>query len=160
MNIRFLQKVRASLWVAVTALMLSIAAIFAYSNLIEKPFLSYKNLPFPVDQKVVQGQTAMAVGTRCNSSDQVERYTSKRQLKRENSSQPTLFLPDMEVSVEPGCHPVQTRSNVIPDDLPPGFYRFMGTATVHGLIKDHVVAWNTDVFEVLAKPTTQPKDTP
>ena len=48
--------------------------------------------------------------------------------------------------------PVSTRANVVPEDTPPGFYRFSGIATVHGLMIDHEVGWNTDVFEVIKKP--------
>ena len=47
---------------------------------------------------------------------------------------------------------MQTRVNVVPDEAPPGFYRFSGVAIIKGLMVDHEVPWNTDVFEVLAKP--------
>ena len=38
---------------------------------------------------------------------------------------------------------------------PPGFYRFSGVAMVKGLVVEHEVGWNTDVFEVIAKPPAE-----
>ena len=75
---------------------------------------------------------------------------------RENSNQPALILESVLITIEPGCSSVQTRVNVVPETTPPGFYRFSGVAMVKGLIVEHEVGWNTDVFEVLAKPPAAP----
>ena len=71
---------------------------------------------------------------------------------RENSNQAALVLESVMITIQPGCSTVQTRVNVVPENTPPGYYRFSGVATIKGLIVEHEVEWNTDVFEVLAKP--------
>jgi len=153
MSIHFLQKVRNALLATLAALILIVVCAYLYSKFIEEPYLSYQPMPFPiVASTIYPGGVAAAVASRCNSQSRVMQYHSSRQIKRENSTQPAVILDSLEISAEPGCASVSTRANVVPEDTQPGFYRFSGVAIIKGLMVDHEVGWNTDVFEVLAKP--------
>lgn len=153
MNIHTLQKVRNGLLATLTVLTLSLAGVYLYARFLEEPDLTYKPLPFPmVFNEVYPGSVAAAIATRCNSRKTVLSYQSSRYLRRENSNQPVVLLESVWISAEPGCQQVSTRANVVPIDTQPGFYRFGGVARVPGLIDYHDVGWNTDVFEVVARP--------
>lgn len=124
-----------------------------YSYYIEKPILTYSPLPFPITAKVIYpGGVATATASRCNASDSTINYKSTRLLQRESSNQAAIILESVSITIQPGCSTVSTRVNVVPEETPPGFYRFSGVAVVRGLMVDHEVPWNTDVFEVVAKP--------
>ena len=153
MSINVLQKIRNILITTLLFLTLCIASVYVYSAYIEQPYLSYSPMPFPITAKTVYpGGVATATATRCNTSKSAISYKSSRQLNRENSNQAAYVLESVMITIEPGCSSVQTRVNVVPDEAPPGFYRFTGVAIIKGLMVDHEVPWNTDVFEVLAKP--------
>ena len=153
MNIHTLQKLRDALLATLTALILFVVCVYVYSRFIEKPTLSYTDLPFPTLVKAVHpGEVVTAIATRCNSSSTTLTYRTSRTLKRENSAQADIILQSVEISAAPGCSPVSTKANVVPEDTLPGFYRFAGVALIKGLMYDHEVGWNTDVFEVVAKP--------
>ena len=157
MNILTLRRVRDSLIAVLLLMAMSVGGVYFYSAYIEKPVLSYAPLPFPVTAKVIYpGGVVTATATRCNTSRQTISYKSSRQIKRENSNQAAFVLESVSITIAPGCSSVQTRVNVVPDDAPPGFYRFSGVAVIKGLVVEHEVPWNTDVFEVIAKPVAAP----
>ena len=154
MNSQSLQKIRDVLLMLLAALVLFLVGVYAYAKLFDTPDLTYYPLPFPMVREVVYpGEVATAIARRCNSRKTVLTYKSSRQLKRENSTQPAVVLDGVQISAEPGCTTVSTRANVIPEDTQPGFYRFSGVALIPGLIDVHEVGWNTDVFEVIKKPS-------
>ena len=153
MNKPQLKTIRTALSATLAFLVFVVATVYVYSAYFEKPYISYTPLPFPITaQKIYPGGVATATATRCNTQSTPITYKSSRKLVRENSNQPALVLESVLITIEPGCSSVQTRVNVVPETSPPGFYRFAGTAVVKGLIFEHEVGWNTDVFEVLAKP--------
>ena len=153
MNIPSLQNVRNFLMATLSFLIISVGAVYMYSAYIEKPYVTYTPLPFPMPQKAVYpGGVATATATRCNTRSTEVSYKSTRQFKRENSNEPAIILEPVWITIQPGCSSVSTRVNVVPATATPGFYRFSGTAIIKGLIVEHEVAWNTDVFEVIAKP--------
>ena len=153
MNMPSLKTIRTALSALLAFLTFLVATVYVYSAYFEKPSISYTPLPFPITaQKIYPGGAATATATRCNTQSTPVTYKSSRKLVRENSNQPALVLESVLITIEPGCSSVQTRVNVVPENSPPGFYRFSGTALVKGLIFEHEVGWNTDVFEVLAKP--------
>ena len=155
MHIKSLRTIRTILIVTLLFLGGCVGAVCLYSKYIEKPVLSYAPLPFPIIAKAIYpGGVATATAGRCNSTNSVITYKSSRQLQRENSNQAALVLESVMITIQPGCSTVSTRVNVVPDGTPPGFYRFSGVAVIKGLMADHEVPWNTDVFEVLAKPAT------
>ena len=159
MSIHLLQKVRNGLLATLAVLILFVVCVYLYSRYLEEPYLSYKPLPFPiVASTIYPGSVAAAIASRCNSQNRVMQYHSSRQIKRENSTQPAVILDSVEISAEPGCASVSTRANVVPEDTQPGFYRFSGVAIIKGLMVDHEVGWNTDVFEVVAKPKPENKE--
>ena len=147
-----LKSIRNFLSFTLTLLIASVLLTYVYSVFIEEPYISYNPMPFPLVNKVVPaGGVATATAYRCNTQKTPISYKSSRQLRRENSTQPALILESVLITVEPGCSGVATRINVVPENTPPGFYRFSGVALVRGLIVEHEVGWNTDVFEVVAK---------
>lgn len=155
MNIKSLQTIRNILIVTLLFLGGCVGAVCLYSKYIEQPAISYAPLPFPITAKAIYpGGVATATATRCNSTKSTITYKSSRQLQRENSNQAALILESVVITIQPGCSTVSTRVNVVPDGTPPGYYRFSGVAIFKGLMVDHEVPWNTDVFEVLAKPAT------
>lgn len=152
-----LEKVRSFLLVLILLMGMGIGGVYFYSAYLEKPPLSYSPLPFPITAKAIYpGGVATAIATRCNTTNAPISYKSSRQLKRENSNQPAIILDSVVITIEPGCSSVSTRVNVVPEETPLGFYRFSGVALPKGLMVEHEVLWNTDVFEVIAKPVAVP----
>ena len=148
-----LENIRNFLLATLSLLITIVLAGYVYSAFIEEPYIKYNPMPFPVvTQTVYPGGVATATATRCNTQKHPITYKSSRRLTRENSNQPALVLESVLITIEPGCSSVATRINVVPENTPPGFYRFSGVAMVKGLIVEHEVGWNTDVFEVIAKP--------
>ena len=162
MKIFTLSRVRDFLIALLLLMGIGVGGAYYYSAYVETPVLSYSPLPFPITAKTVYpGGVATATAMRCNTSNSAISYKSSRMLKRENSNQASFILDSVVITIEPGCSSVQTRVNVVPDETPPGFYRFSGVAVIKGLIVEHEVPWNTDVFEVLPKPAaTQPSAAP
>jgi len=157
----FLTKVRNALSVLVLMMGLGMGSAYFYSAYIEEPYVTYTPLPFPMPiAPVYPGGVATAVAKRCNSQSTPLSYKSTRQIKRENSNEPAIILDSVLITIPPGCTSVSTRVNVVPETTQPGFYRFSGTAMVKGLIVYHEVGWNTDVFEVKAKPPSAAPATP
>ena len=148
-----LSRLRDLLIVLLLLMGVAVGGVYYYSAYIEKPYLTYSPLPFPITAKVIYpGGVATAIATRCNITNQALSYKSSRLLKREHSNQAALVLESVVITIQPGCSSVQTRVNVVPEETPPGFYRFLGVAIIKGLMVEHEVPWNTDVFEVIAKP--------
>jgi len=153
MNTPSLKTIRTVLSAMLAFLIILVAGVYVYSAYFEKPYISYTPLPFPVTaQKIYPGGVATATATRCNTQRTPVTYKSSRKLVRESSNQPALILESVLITIDPGCSSVSTRVNVVPENSPPGFYRFSGTAVIKGLIFEHEVGWNTDIFEVVAKP--------
>ena len=157
MNMPTLETIRNALLATLAFFIMVIGGVYVYSAYFEKPYIVYNPMPFPMTgQKVYPGGVATATATRCNTQSTPVTYKSSRRLTRENSSQPALILESVLITIEPGCSSVSTRINVVPENTPPGFYRFSGVAMVKGLIVEHEVGWNTDVFEVIPKPPSAP----
>ena len=126
--------------------------LFVYS-LVEAPPLTYQNRPFPVlTEKVRPGAAVQLSVERCSSADFVTTYGTTHALRNEKTKM-VILMPDMKLSIDPGCHREISKINVIPPSTPPGMYSVFGIATVDGFFKSHHVAWNTEVFEVVG---TQP----
>ena len=155
-----LENIRNFLMATLAFFVLVIGGVYVYSAYFETPYIVYSPLPFTMTgQKIYPGGVATATATRCNTQSTPVTYKSSRRLTRENSTQPALILESVLITIAPGCSSVSTRINVVPENTPPGFYRFSGVAMVKGLIVEHEVGWNTDVFEVIAKPPAAPAAT-
>ena len=150
-----LAQVLASMVILLTALTLMIVGVFIYSAYFEKPFLSYQNLPFPVDQKVYPGQPISVSVIKCNADAEERKYVSTLELECEGKP-PIVFRP-IEVTAKPGCHPSIAQVTTIPLDMSVGTYcRSSGDSTIKGLTSEHRVRWNTILFEVIQKPRVKP----
>ena len=130
----------------------AIYAVNIYSSYLERPFLSYKNLPFPVTpEAVVPGQQISFVVVRCNSSHEIQQLVSTRALVPEDSIMKAIIFDYIFVNVEPGCTPPTSLTATIPLGTAPGFYRIAGKSKVKGLAADHEVSWNTERIKVVEK---------
>lgn len=141
-----------------TLLLLCTLLLFSYfySAYLEEPYLSYKEMPFAVPSPVYAGGPAVSHVVRCNSTKTTKQYTTTRGFQKMGGNQPPIILPSIDLSLEPGCEPAISRINIVPDGTVPGYYRFVGVASVQGLLSWHQVPWGTDFFQVIAKPV---KDT-
>ena len=145
-------KIFTGLVYTTAALVLVLLSGYIYSRFFEVPYLTYKNVPFDVTEKVAAGSPVSADVLRCNSSKKTEAYTTTRNFQKMGANQPAIVLPSVDVTVEPGCEPAISRISIVPDGTVPGWYRFYGVAKVEGLFVMHQVPWGTAFFEVIAKP--------
>lgn len=130
----------------------TIYAVNIYSSYFEKPFLSYKNLPFPVTpEAVVPGQQISFVVVRCNSSHEIQQLVSTRALVSEDSIMKAVAFDYIFLNIAPGCTPPTPLTATIPLGTAPGFYRLAGKSKVKGLAADHEVSWNTARIQVVEK---------
>lgn len=143
-------KVFNALAVTFSVMIFCVAAAYFWSAYLEKPYLSYKNLPFPTTGKVPPGERLAVSVERCNRHQITEAYSTTHGIRNEATQQIDI-LPNIEVTVEPGCHLDDSKINVVPEKQAPGFYTFFGVATVRGLLVDHQVRWNSETFQVIEK---------
>ena len=130
----------------------AIYAVNMYSSYVEKPWLSYRNLPFPMTEQAYPGGKIEFVVVRCNSSNEVKQIVSTRALVPEDTTMMSIVFDFVFVNVAPGCSPAVTLSTNVPESTPPGFYRYVGKSKIKGLISEHEVDWNTTLLEVVKKP--------
>lgn len=130
--------------------MLVLLAAIGYFGVIEKPFLSYGNLPFPVlTSHIKPGQAVQLEVLRCNSDDRSRVYIIARTLVPVDPSRSPYVLPSGSASISPGCTTSVSAVNVIPLGVPPGRYWIQGSAEVNGSIRTFVVGWRSNPFEVV-----------
>ena len=133
------------------ALLVIAGALYMYAAHIEEPYLYYQNLPFPGDSPIVAGEPVSLSVERCNRSSTVKRYGTTHTLTDVESRQ-TVLLPNVEVSIEPGCHRSISKINIVPVDTKTGRYIVSGVATVDGAFSTHRIAWYSEPFDVIAAP--------
>ena len=134
------------------ALVLMLGGTYIYSAFFEQPWLYYKNMPFHVAGTVYAGGPATSPILRCSAATTTQAYTTTRAFQKMGANQAPTMLPSLSLTVEPGCEPAISRLNIVPDNTLPGWYRFFGKASIHGLFVVHEVDWATDFFEVVARP--------
>jgi hypothetical protein len=125
-----------------------ISGLFAWSTWFETPYLYYQNLPFPTQEKVHAGDAVKLSVERCSRAGQTKTYMTTHTLRNETTGAPTL-LPDVSVSIEPGCHRSNSRINEIPRKTAPGIYTVSGVAVVETFTSKREVKWYSEPFEVL-----------
>jgi hypothetical protein len=131
------------------SLIIVAGALYMYATHIEQPYLYYQNLPFPTEMRVVAGEAVPLSVERCNRTSTAKSYSTTHILTDAATKQPTI-LPNVQVSIEPGCHRSLSKINVIPADTKPGHYTVSGIATVEGTFGWHRIAWYSEPFEVIA----------
>ena len=136
-------------------MVLLLGGCYVYSAFFESPWLYYKNMPFHVTGTVYPGGPAIAPILRCSAATTTQAYSTTRAFQKMGANQAPSMLPSLSLTVEPGCEPAITRINIVPDNTLPGWYRFYGKASIHGLFVVHEVDWATDFFEVIAKPVKE-----
>ena len=115
----------------------------------EKPWLRYQNLPFPpAAEKVKAGEAVVLSVERCSDAPVTETYRTTHGIQSAKD-QKAILLPDVVVSVDPGCHRDASKINVVPKGTAPGRYVAFGVALVPGLIRTFAVPWYSEEFEVV-----------
>lgn len=138
-------------WSAVSfiALLCAMLTFMVYVLFVEKPFLTYENLPFPPQLMVVKpGEPVPLKVVRCNSSRRTQDYlTTHTMVGIENKLM--IVLPDVRVTLSPGCQEGISLLNRVPDNVPAGTYQLFGTAEVRGTVRTHYVNWSSEPFYVM-----------
>jgi hypothetical protein len=117
----------------------------------DKPYLTYKNLPFPAITQVVHaGDVVILDIIRCNADKQTHVYNTTHSLVEVKKEVYTI-LPDVRVKLEHGCTQGKSEVNRTPINLPAGRYKVIGTAEVPGLLRMHQVDWFSQEFDVVTK---------
>ena len=144
-----MQRILNYLLFATSALALACAGIVAWAMFIERPFLSYHNLPFPPElQRVKPGQVMPLTVERCSTASSIESYTVTHELRETTGKRPAIIIPATLVTVMPGCHKSTSLVNIVPGATPPGTYRIHGVAIVQGSLRSFAVPWSSQPFEV------------
>lgn len=125
-------------------------ALVVWGFYFEKPYLEYRNLPFPPTlQRVRPGQIIPLTVVRCSSADDVRSYTVTHELRNEVPGKPTVIMPAELVAITPGCHRSTSLINLVPLGTPGGAYRVHGIAIVSGALRSISVPWTSQPFEVI-----------
>jgi hypothetical protein len=137
-------------WVSVI-MALTCLFMFLWGMFFELPVLRYQNLPFVSLQPIVMaGQPAMFTVARCSTAQDPINYSSSRNLKNMTSGVVTL-LPDIQISIAPGCTRAVSKINETPLNMPSGTYQAFGMSKVPGRFRSYDVPWNTESFIVVGK---------
>lgn len=121
---------------------------FVYFSLFDRPYLSYRNLPFPTQiQRVKAGQVIPIRVIRCNRDSVAHNYTTTHSAWSIDQQRPYI-LTEARIPIEPGCADSISLVNHLPADLPPGKYYVFGSAEVQGVLRTHHVEWRSQPFEV------------
>ena len=132
---------------AVVVLLTAFVSTLGYLVFFEPSWLSYTNSPFPVLNSPVQAGTAVQLQVdRCSTATISRVYGLSRTLYSERSE---ILLPAGVTSIDPGCKPVVSASNIIPAGTPPGTYRLRGYAEIQGVVRTNSVEWESQPFEIV-----------
>ena len=137
---------------------LSIATVsIIYVLFVEKPAIQYTNLPFPVlKNPVYPGDVLPLSIARCSDANGRRIITSTRYLENIGDDQEVLVLEMLAAIVPPGCVTQTVNIHRVPESTAPGNYRLIGATIVPGLIRDFHIAWDSEPFQVVAKPAAGP----
>ena len=137
-------------WIA-TFLALIVATMVFYAYFLEQPYLSYQNRPFPPSiEKVTAGEPVPLIVERCNSADHLKSYKTTHSIRSETTGITTM-LPDVRVSIKPGCHRSISKVNEVPKGTAPDIYTVYGIAIAEGSLRNFNVPWSSEPFEVIAR---------
>lgn len=115
----------------------------------DRPYLSYTNSPFPVTVKEAKiGDTVPVLAGRCNADSKTRHYTTSHGLRNLQTGR-HYILPDMFVSIAPGCTVAESLINYVPPGVVPGEYIFYGTAVINGSLRSADVDWESKPFKVV-----------
>jgi hypothetical protein len=136
---------------AVLLLALLVLSAFLFGANLEKPYLRYGNVPFPVITGTVKpGQAVQLTVERCNDSDAPRGYLVTHQLRNVDTGA-IVVLPDAWIEAPAGCTTSVSLLNIVPIGTPPGSYEARGRAIIEGRFGMHQVLWQSQPFAVLAQ---------
>jgi len=119
---------------------------------IERPDLTYENLPFPAELRQVRaGQVMPLTVRRCNHSTGIKAYVITHALVNVETGA-KIIMPDALTTMQPGCETVTSTINLVPTATPPGRYYVSGAGIIEGRIRTWVVPWTSEAFEVAGGP--------
>ena len=133
---------------------LFIVGLVVWAVYLEKPWLSYQNLPLDaINKTVIAGTSAVLLVERCNSTEEVQEYTLSRAIKDIKTGEIHTLKAIEKIPIPPGCtRDISGDVHVVPIGTPPGHYIFFGVATVGGTFgTQHKVVWYSEPFEVIAR---------
>ena len=129
--------------------MVALTTLVVYFDFLERPFLYYLHIPFPVVQKrVVAGTAAHIEVTRCNRDAHTRSYVISHMLVNLDDGK-TYVLPSATTSIAPGCETVESVFNVVPAAALPGHYFVRGVSEAQGTLRTSLVVWESEPFEVV-----------
>jgi len=135
--------------IAVGAISTVAVVTAGYSIAVDKPYLQYKNLPFPTKQLAVKaGQVMPLQVERCNTDSVPHNYSTSHAMQNLVTRE-SYILPEAIVNIMPGCTSSESRVNRLPDNVTPGKYRLFGIAEIQGRFTTHFVEWHSQPFEVV-----------
>ena len=120
-----------------------------YFLIFEKPYLVYRNIPFPPLVKAVhEGEVIPIKVSLCNNSRVPTTFTLARSLQ-EVDTRATIFMSDVLIRSAPGCREAVSLAHVIPYGVPPGNYRLIGQTEIEGTLRNFRIGWDSLPFQVL-----------
>lgn len=134
--------------VFLSLLSISISILF-YGYYIEKPYLTYENVPFEVvGNQFHAGDVVPIKVIRCVSAEGISNYTIAHLIQNARDRNINYFLPATVVPAMQGCITAVQTFNVLPLDIPAGEYRVIGSSKVDGRFRTHDVPWSSQEFNV------------
>ena len=134
-----------------TAVVICVFVVFMYSVFFERPWLVYKNVPFPpVAHKIHAGDVIPLHVERCNSSAVRRVYRFSHALvSNDRPRELPLTLPESMGFVAPGCQEFDSDANTIPLGTTPGTYHIIGLSEINMTVGTVLVEWYSQTFEVI-----------
>ncbi len=116
----------------------------------EPPYLTYRNVPFPVlTPEVKAGDVVLIRVERCNSTHTKRAYITGRALIPHGPGLKPIEMQSAAASIRPGCQVSNSALNIVPPGTAPGRYHIEGVAEIAGTIRTHSVLWSSASFEVV-----------
>ena len=85
--------------------------------------------------------------TRCNNSDSEKKYRITHVIKNIATGQ-SYLLPDVEVSLKPGCITDTSLIHIAPKSLADGLYQVFGESYTDGIVRTFRVKYWSGIFQV------------
>jgi hypothetical protein len=117
----------------------------------EKPYLSYPQLPFPVEVRSVKRGDIIPIDiVRCNSDSVAHSYSVSRALRNVDGSNRLVPMESIYSLIPPGCHKAMPSPvHRVPLCTPLGRYQFFGGAIVQGKTHPFEVTFMSAEFDVI-----------
>ena len=121
-----------------------------YVLFIEKSYLSYPSLPFPVRASALRPGDVIPMDiSRCNS-DKVDHSYSVARALREVKTNRIVPMEPIYSMIPVGCMTASpSKVHKVPLDTEPGRYEFYGGAVTHGIVRTFDVNFRSQQFDVL-----------